>query len=204
MEEARSPPNSSTTGGGSGSGKTYPVLNVVWDAPDYMDPALYYTVAAYQIDNYVWTGLVGYKHTSGPASAELVPYLAESMPDISADGKVYTFTLRDGLKYSDGTAVKASDFQYSIERDFKMDSPGVGFYSDIEGVSGDNGYATTKKGHISGIKVDDATRKITITLDAAACRLPRTSWHWSSRTSFRAGRLPVTSRHIRFRQPGRT
>ncbi len=137
---------SSSEGDNGSSGKTYAQLNVVWDAPDYMDPALYYTVAAYQIDNYIWTGLVGYKHASGPAGAELVPYLAESMPTISADGKTYKFTLRKGLKYSDGSPVKASDFQYSIERDFKMDSPGVGFYSEIAGVSGSNGYRRDEEG----------------------------------------------------------
>jgi peptide/nickel transport system substrate-binding protein len=160
--------NKSSSGGNAGSsGKTYPLLRVVWDAPDYMDPALYYTVASYQLDNYVWTGLVGYKHVAGPDGATLVPYLAESMPKISADGKTYDFTLRKGLKYSDGSPVKASDFRYTIERDFKMDSPGVGFYSEITGVSGPNGFATTKKGHISGIITDDAKRTITIKLDAA-------------------------------------
>ena len=80
--------NKSSSGGSTGnSGKTYPLLRLACDAPDYMDPGLYYTVAAYQVDNYVWNGLLGYKHTSGPASAELVPYLAEKMPTISADGK---------------------------------------------------------------------------------------------------------------------
>jgi peptide/nickel transport system substrate-binding protein len=156
---------SSEGSGSSNEGKTYPLLRVVWDAPDYMDPALYYTVAAYQLTNYVWTGLVGYKHENGPGGATLVPYLAESMPKISADGKSYKFTLRDGLKYSDGKPVKASDFRYTIERDFKMDSPGVGFYSDITGVSGDNGFAATKKGHISGIITNDANRTIEIKLD---------------------------------------
>jgi peptide/nickel transport system substrate-binding protein len=156
----------SSSGGNAGSsGKTYPLLRVVWDAPDYMDPALYYTVAAYQLTNYVWTGLLGYKHENGSGGATLVPYLAESMPKVSADGKDYKFTLRDGLKYSNGTEVKASDFRYTIERDFKMDSPGVGFYSDITGVSGSSGFATTKKGHISGIIADDANRTIEIKLD---------------------------------------
>ena len=155
---------SSSGSGGTRGGETYAQLNVVWDAPDYMDPALYYTVAAYQLTNYVWTGLVGYKHVSGPAGAQLVPYLAESMPKISADGKTYNFTLRPNLKYSNGKPVKASDFRYTIERDFKMDSPGVGFYSDIAGVSGANGFATTKKGHISGITTNDANRTIQIKL----------------------------------------
>jgi peptide/nickel transport system substrate-binding protein len=158
--------SSSGSSGGSNEGKTYPLLRVVWDAPDYMDPALYYTVAAYQLTNYVWTGLVGYKHENGPGGATLVPYLAESMPTISADGKNYKFTLRDGLKYSNGNAVKASDFRCTIERDFKMDSPGVGFYSDITGVSGSNGYAETKKGHISGIITNDANRTVEIKLDS--------------------------------------
>jgi peptide/nickel transport system substrate-binding protein len=158
--------NKSSSGGNAGSsGKTYPLLRVVWDAPDYMDPALYYTVAAYQLTNYVWTGLMGYKHENGPGGATLVPYLAASMPTISADGTDYKFTLRKNLKYSNGTDVKASDFRYAIERDFKMDSPGVGFYSDISGVSGANGYATTKKGHISGIIADDAKGTIEIKLD---------------------------------------
>ena len=154
-----------SSSGGNNEGKTYPLLRVVWDAPDYMDPALYYTVAAYQLTNYVWTGLVGYKHENGPGGAELVPYLAEKMPTISADGKNYKFTLRDGLKYSNGKEVKASDFRCTIERDFKMDSPGVGFYSDISGVSGDNGYAATKKGHITGITANDANRTVEIKLD---------------------------------------
>jgi peptide/nickel transport system substrate-binding protein len=158
--------SSSGSTGGSNEGKTYPLLRVVWDAPDYMDPALYYTVAAYQLTNYVWEGLVGYKHENGPGGATLVPYLAEKMPTISADGKNYKFTLRDGLKYSNGNAVKASDFRCTIERDFKMDSPGVGFYSDITGVSGSSGYAETKKGHISGIITNDANRTVEIKLDS--------------------------------------
>jgi peptide/nickel transport system substrate-binding protein len=159
--------NKSSSGGSGGNneGKTYPLLRVAWDAPDYMDPALYYTVAAYQLTNYVWTGLVGYKHENGPGGATLVPYLAESMPKISADGTNYKFTLRDGLKYSNGNAVKASDFRCTIERDFKMDSPGVGFYSDISGVSGSSGFGETKKGHISGITTNDANRTVEIKLD---------------------------------------
>jgi peptide/nickel transport system substrate-binding protein len=157
----------SSSGGnaGGGGGKTYPLLKVIWDAPDYMDPALAYTVAAWQLNWYVYEGLLGYKHVSGSAGAQLVPYLAESMPKISAGGSKLSFTLRDGLKYSDGTPVKASDFRASIERLFKVDSPGVGFFSVIKGVSGSSGFAETKKGHISGIVTNDAKRTIDITLD---------------------------------------
>jgi len=67
---------------------------------------------------------------------------------ISADGKTYTLILRKGLKYSDGTAVKASDFPASIKRDYKLDSPGVGFFTNIEGAAR---FAKTRQGQIAGI-----------------------------------------------------
>jgi peptide/nickel transport system substrate-binding protein len=156
--------SSSGSNAGKNSGKTYPVLRVVWDAPDYMDPQLYYTVAAYQIDNYVWSGLLGYKHAAGPEGAQLVPYLAESMPTISADGKDLKFKLRANLKYSNGQPVKASDFRYSIERAYKVDSPGVGFFSAITGA---DKFGQTKKGHISGIITNDSARTIELKLDHA-------------------------------------
>jgi len=157
--------SSDNTGGSSNGGKTYPVLRIVLDSPDYMDPQLYYTVEAYQWMSYVWTGLVGYTHKSGPEGGQLQPYLAEAMPKISADGKDYKFTLRQNLKYSNGKPVKASDFKYSIERAFKMDSPGVGFFGEIKGVGGSGGFAETKKGHISGIITNDSKRTIEIQLD---------------------------------------
>jgi peptide/nickel transport system substrate-binding protein len=150
---------------GSNEGKTYPQLRVVWDAPDYMDPALAYTVAAWQTNWYIYEGLLGYNHVSGKGGATLKPYLAEAMPKISADGTKLSFKLREGLKYSDGRDVKASDFRASIERLFKVDSPGVGFFGNIKGVSGSSGFAETKKGHISGIVTNDANRTIDITLD---------------------------------------
>ena len=81
----------------------------------------------------VYLPLIGYKHVNGPDGATLVPYLAQDMPKVSADGKTYTLTLRKGLKYSDGTPVKASDFAATIERDYKIDSPGVGFFANIVG-----------------------------------------------------------------------
>jgi len=42
--------------------------------------------------------------------------------DISADGKTYTFTLRDGLKWSDGSAITADDYVYPIEQAGKEDT----------------------------------------------------------------------------------
>ncbi|MDQ3857064.1 MAG: ABC transporter substrate-binding protein, partial [Actinomycetota bacterium] len=43
--------------------------------------------------------LMGYKHVAGPEGNELIPDLAEDMPEISEDGLTYTFTLRQGVKF---------------------------------------------------------------------------------------------------------
>jgi len=153
-----------TTSGGTKSGKTFTNFRLAYDTGiDYLDPGLSYTVEGWQIMWNVYLPLLGYKHAAGPDGATIVPYLATDLPKVSSDGKTYELTLRSGLKYSDGTAVKASDFAATIERDFKVDSPGVGFFGNIVGA---DTYGKTKTGHISGITTDDATGNITIKLTA--------------------------------------
>lgn len=47
---------------------------------------------------------------------KIVPALAAALPTISADAKTLTFTLKDGIKYSNGDPIVAGDFVYSIKR----------------------------------------------------------------------------------------
>ena len=49
----------------------------------------------------------------------IIDWLAEDHK-ISDDGLIYTFTLRDGLKFSDGTDVTAEDVKFSIERHLEV------------------------------------------------------------------------------------
>jgi len=166
-DENKAGGNTSTagaSGGGSGSSKqkTFPLFRVVYDTgTDYLDPGLSYTVQGWEAMWNVYLPLLSYKHVGGPDGATLVPALATDLPQVSSNGTVYKLTLRKGLKYSNGTAVKASDFRYAIERDYKIDSPGVGFFSNIVGA---DAYSKTKKGHIAGIEANDATGAITIRL----------------------------------------
>src|SRR5882757_8625270 len=90
--------------------------------PDYVDPQLSYTVEGWEVLWNVYTPLLTYKHAKGKEGTQLVPALAEKMPDISPDGKTYKLKLRPNMKYSDGTPIKASDFTYGIQRLFKADS----------------------------------------------------------------------------------
>ncbi len=153
-----------TTSGGTASGKTFANFRLAYDTGiDYLDPGLSYTVEGWGIMWNVYLPLLGYKHVNGPDGATIVPYLAKDLPKVSSDGKTYEFTLRSGLKYSDGTPVKASDFASTIERDFKVDSPGVGFFGNIVGA---DTFGKTKTGHISGITTDDKTGAITIKLNS--------------------------------------
>jgi peptide/nickel transport system substrate-binding protein len=150
------------TAGGTTGQKTFANFRIVYDTgTDYLDPGLSYTVQGWETMWNVYLSLLGYKHVNGPDGATIVPALAEDLPQVSSDGLTYTLTLRSGLKYSNGAAVKASDFKYAIKRDFMVDSPGVGFFTNIVGA---DEFSKTKKGDISGITANDTTRKITIKL----------------------------------------
>jgi len=77
--------------------------------PDYLDPALSFTSDGLDSLWTSYTGLLTYRHASGAAGSEVVPGLATAMPVLGNGGKTYVLRLRPGLKYSDGTPVKASD-----------------------------------------------------------------------------------------------
>jgi peptide/nickel transport system substrate-binding protein len=152
-----------TTSTTADTGKQFAVFRATWAPPDYMDPGLSYTTSGWAALWNVYMGLLTYNHAAGPDGAKLIPGLASGMPKVSDGGKTYAFTLRPNLKYSNGTPVKASDFAYTIKRDFLIDSSGVGFFS---GIVGANHFASTKKGNIPGIITDDSAGTITIKLTA--------------------------------------
>lgn len=131
--------------------------------PDYLDPQLSYTQEGWTAMFDTYLPLLTYKRVNGSEGSKVVPGLAESMPKISNGGKTYTLTLRKGLKYSDGTPVNASDFASTVERLFKISSPGSFYY---EGIVGAEEFARTKKGGISGIKTNDKSGEIEIELTA--------------------------------------
>lgn len=131
--------------------------------PDYLDPGLSYTQEGWTAMYNTYLPLLTYAHANGAAGSEVVPALAEELPKITNGGKTYTLKLRQGLEYSDGTPVKASDFTSSIERLFKLNSPGSGFFSSVVGAEK---FAETKTGGIPGIKTNDKTGEIVIDLTA--------------------------------------
>ena len=148
--------SSSSSGQEGGS-----ITTIHTKGPDYLDPQLAYTVDAWTAEYNTYIPLLTYAHAEGQAGTKVIPGLAEDLPKISNGGKTYTFTLRKGLKFSDGTPVKASDFQSTVQRLFDVDS---GFAPFISTIVGATDYQSGKANTISGIKTDDASGKIEIDL----------------------------------------
>jgi ABC-type transport system substrate-binding protein len=77
-----------------------------------LDPAMIEDGASAQVVEQILEGLYTYK----PGNTEVIPLLADGMPQIDASGKVYTIKLKQGIKFHDGTPFNAEAVKYSIER----------------------------------------------------------------------------------------
>jgi peptide/nickel transport system substrate-binding protein/oligopeptide transport system substrate-binding protein len=116
-----------------------------------LDPAFAgYDVGSWSMTISIFSALVDYG-----TGLTLEGDLAKSW-SLSPDQKTYTFHLRSGVEFSDGTPMTASDFTFSIDRvvNPKTASPGAYLFSDIVGAAQ---YAAGKSAAISGIETPDAT-----------------------------------------------
>ncbi|NEA33640.1 ABC transporter substrate-binding protein [Streptomyces sp. SID13031] len=101
---------------GAKKGGTITVLSDV--SVDTMDPSNIYYVDGMQIAKLYMRALTQYKLDPATGKPILVPDLAADLGTKSADGLTWTFKLKQGIKYDDGTIVKAADYAYSIKRSF--------------------------------------------------------------------------------------
>lgn len=140
-----------------------PTLTVVEASfPDSLDPQVGQTTASEEATWNVYLGLYTYAHASGTAGSKVIPALAEALPKISNGGKTYLVTLRKGLTFSNGAAVKASDFAYAAQRAIKLNWSNKSFFT--EHVAGAEAFEKGKASSISGLEVNDAARTIIIHL----------------------------------------
>jgi peptide/nickel transport system substrate-binding protein len=149
-------------------------LQVVSEGAPDVDPATfpYVEFAALYAD-----GLVGYRRVGGIAGTQLLPDLAESLPRPSDGGLSYTFRLRAGLVYSDGSPVRPDDFQFAFERLFQVEEPffesplGPAYYLGIKGAdacapAGDPPVPVQRCDLSAGIVIDDGASTVTFHLTA--------------------------------------
>jgi peptide/nickel transport system substrate-binding protein len=124
-------------GGGAGAGKnpdlkapravpddaapggTATVLTAV--VPFTLDPTRAYYTDSTAIMNLVTRALTQYVYDPDTNDMVLAPDMATDLGRPNEDNTEWTFTLRDGLKYEDGTDVKAEDVAYAISRSFAIE-----------------------------------------------------------------------------------
>ena len=136
-------------------GKRFPI--------DWLD-VLGYMPPTWQATSLAYDGLVAYRRVGGAAGATLVGALAESVPTPTDDGLTYVFTLRSGVRYSDGRLVQPEDFRASIERFLRV---GTGNFPPFyEGIVGARRCMRERArcDLSSGIETDRRTRTITVHL----------------------------------------
>ncbi|MEV0482850.1 ABC transporter substrate-binding protein [Streptomyces sp. NPDC050508] len=88
---------------------------------DFWDTTRGYYGFMWDFSRYYSRQLLTYKTEPGAAGTELTPDLSTDMGQVSADGKTYTFHLRDGSTWEDGKAITSQDIKYGIERVWAQD-----------------------------------------------------------------------------------
>ena len=109
-------------------------LTVVTHILPNRDPALGYDLWDIPPLATAYDGLVALRRSGGPQGFTLVPDLAITLPRPADGGKTYTFTLRQGIRYSNGAPVRASDFRRGIRRQLSFGAY-PGYYEGILGAS---------------------------------------------------------------------
>lgn len=122
-----------TAGADAARGATF---NIAFGSQNFdtIDPALAYS-ESWLLLTATCAQLMNFPDRPPPDGLRLVPEVAASYPRVSSDARTYTFTLRRGFRFSDGTPVRASSFARSINRILALGnaSPGSQFVRDIVG-----------------------------------------------------------------------
>ncbi|MBR0560087.1 ABC transporter substrate-binding protein [Neokomagataea sp. TBRC 2177] len=139
-------------------------LRLTADGPGgTLDPQINYGTQYMQVFVVMYDPLLVYRQAPGKVGLEVVPDLAEEMPQISVDGLTWRLTLRDGLKFSDGSPVEVEDVVASYRRIFQAGSPtAASFYGNIEGAA--ECLKVPERCLLPGVSGDPKTRVITFHL----------------------------------------
>jgi peptide/nickel transport system substrate-binding protein len=102
---------------------------------DYLDPALAFTPAGYDVLHTSCGSLVRLKDKAPPAGYRLVPELATTFPRVSHGGRTYTFRIRKGVRFNTGAVVTGQNLAHGLDRilDPRMQSP---WSTDFLGIAG--------------------------------------------------------------------
>jgi peptide/nickel transport system substrate-binding protein len=130
-------------------------------AIDSMDPNRWYFAVTWGLSNALCTPLVRYADASGTAGTAVVPGIA-SLPKISKNGLQYTFTLRQGARFSDGQAITPADVKYTFMRLMNpaVDTGTGGYFTNVVGAPA---YLAGSSKTLPGITTTATTVTFTLT-----------------------------------------
>ncbi len=107
---------------------------------EHLDPQRSYVTTSSTFNRLISRQLTTFRGEGGKAGSEVVPDLATDLGESSDDAKTWTFTLKDNVKYEDGTPITAADVKYGVERSFAdilpEGAPYARQYLDCEGYKG--------------------------------------------------------------------
>ncbi len=145
-----------------GSTETIPVC--LSSEPDTLDPALNSAVDGATLLAHLFSGLAKWSQDEN-GNLTIVADAAEELTEgvVNEDGTVtYTYTLKEGLKWSDGVDVKASDFEFAWKRAASAElGADYGYMFEVV-----KGYGTENKDDLA-VTSDDEARTITVTINNA-------------------------------------
>ncbi|GHF14911.1 ABC transporter substrate-binding protein [Streptomyces morookaense] len=111
--------------GADGAPKKGGTLTVLNRQPqNKFDPARLYTSGGGNIPSLVFRTLTTRHRADGTEGTKVVPDLATGTGTPSDDAKVWTYKLKDGLTYEDGTPITSADIKYGVERSFAPELSG--------------------------------------------------------------------------------
>ena len=135
---------------------------------EYTDPAVAGQVGNAirdQVEQATCAKLLNYPDEPPPAGWELYPEIAARMPDVSADGLTYAYTVRDGYAFSppSGEPLTAETFRFSIERALSPElGPNATAIEELDMISGARAYHDGEANSVSGLAVDGNVLTITL------------------------------------------
>jgi oligopeptide transport system substrate-binding protein len=141
----------------------------VGDPAEHIDPALNVTLDAYQVVNSLYDGLTEID-ISDPENPVAVGQVAESW-ESNEDATEWTFTIREGLTFSDGTDVLPSSFVRGWER--ASDPDFAGDYSYLFSfIEGGQEKLDGEADELAGVEADDEAMTLTVGLSAPYSNFP--------------------------------
>ncbi len=151
------------------------LIEAEFGEPESLDPAYAYDDASAGV--FVWHIYESLVFFDGNSTGTFVPLLATEVPSvanggISADGKTYTFKIREGVKFHDGTPMTPEDVRYSLLRFMFMDRDGGPAWILLTPILGVDG-TRDDKGNLNLALFTQAERAIQVTGNALSITLAK-------------------------------